>query len=166
MEKYPPITVKSAAVIGKAPRTTVENSTPSSDPELDSAANKQYLQDLSTDRDIKLVKYSPCYWTNGFVNFNDKPYAFRNNTWKRIDPNIILPERTLAHSFRYEDVKSCKYDHRSNPAYNDNLLNHMNVMADIVAAINGHPPSDFSSNHHPSVSCVLLTSTGIEKYTS
>ncbi|KAI9554965.1 hypothetical protein GHT06_020249 [Daphnia sinensis] len=181
MEKYPPITVKSAAVIEKAPRTTVENSTPSSDPELDSAANKQYLQDLSTDPKheraiiaaqyngwlaaslLKLplcaklqafgqtaaviqLKYSPCYWTNGFVNFNDKPYAFRNNTWKRIDPNIILPERTLAHSFRYEDVKSFEYDHRT--------------------AINEHPPSDFSSNHHPSVSSILLTSTRIEKYTS
>ncbi|KAI9565212.1 hypothetical protein GHT06_008994 [Daphnia sinensis] len=51
MERYPPITIESAAVIEKVPRTTVENSTTSSDPELDSAANKQYLQDLSTDRD-------------------------------------------------------------------------------------------------------------------
>ncbi|KAK4006715.1 hypothetical protein OUZ56_011873 [Daphnia magna] len=32
----------------------------------------------------ELVKFSPCYWTNGFVNFNGKPYAFRNNTWNPI----------------------------------------------------------------------------------
>ncbi|KAK4028702.1 hypothetical protein OUZ56_021706 [Daphnia magna] len=52
----------------------------------------------------ELVKYSPCYWTNGFVNFNDKPYAFCNNTWKGVDANMVLPEQTLAHSFRYDDV--------------------------------------------------------------
>ncbi|XP_045035981.1 LOW QUALITY PROTEIN: uncharacterized protein LOC116934869 [Daphnia magna] len=114
----------------------------------------------------ELVKFSPCYWTNGFVNFNDKPYAFRNNTWKRIDPNIVLPERTLAHSFRYEDVKAFDYDHRSNPAYNDNLLNHMNVVADIVAAMNEQSPADFPSNHRPHAADVLLTAAGVERYTS
>ncbi|KAI9557136.1 hypothetical protein GHT06_016943 [Daphnia sinensis] len=114
----------------------------------------------------ELVKFSPCYWTNGFVNFNDKPYVFRNNTWKRIDPNIVLPERTLAHSFRYEDVKAFDYDHRSNPAYNDNLLNHMNVVADIVAAMNEHSPVDFPSNHRPHAADVLLTAAEVGRYTS
>ncbi|KAI9553734.1 hypothetical protein GHT06_021670 [Daphnia sinensis] len=108
----------------------------------------------------------PVLLTNGFVNFNDKPYAFRNNTWKRIDPNIVLPERTLAHSFRYEDVKAFDYDHRSNPAYNDNLLNHMNVEADIVAAMNEHSPVDFPSNHRPHAADVLLTASGVGRYTS
>ncbi|KAI9555920.1 hypothetical protein GHT06_018452 [Daphnia sinensis] len=114
----------------------------------------------------ELVKYSPCYWTNGFVNFNDKPYAYRNNTWKKIDHNIVLPEHTVAHSFRYDDVKSFNYDHRSNPAYSDNLLNHMNVMADIVAAMNEHPPSDFSLKHRPDTTNVLLTAAGAQQYTS
>ncbi|KAK4007245.1 hypothetical protein OUZ56_012405 [Daphnia magna] len=97
----------------------------------------------------ELVKYSPCYWTNGFVNFNDKPYAFRNNTWKKVDANMVLPEQRLAHSFRYDDIKFFDYEHRTKPAYNDNLLHHMNVMADIVAAMNEHPPTEFSLNHHP-----------------
>ncbi|XP_032798015.2 uncharacterized protein LOC116934643 [Daphnia magna] len=114
----------------------------------------------------ELVKYSPCYWTNGFVNFNDKPYAFRNNTWKRVDANMVLPEQTLAHSFRYDDVKFFDYEHRTNPAYNDNLLNHMNVMADIVAAMNEHPPTEFSLNHQPSASSVLVTAAGVIHYTS
>ncbi|KZS01631.1 Uncharacterized protein APZ42_001655, partial [Daphnia magna] len=60
----------------------------------------------------ELVKYSPCYWTNGFVNFNDKPYAFCNNTWQGVDANMVLPEQTLAHSFRYDDVKFFDYEHR------------------------------------------------------
>ncbi|KAK4006805.1 hypothetical protein OUZ56_011963 [Daphnia magna] len=63
---------------------------------------------------------------------------------------MVLPEQTLAHSFRYDDVKFFDYEHRTNPAYNDNLLNHMNVMADIVAAMNEHPPTEFSFNHQPS----------------
>ncbi|KZS21154.1 Uncharacterized protein APZ42_011986 [Daphnia magna] len=147
MGKVPPITAKSAAIMEKAPPGgVVETPTPSSDPDLDRLANKQYIQDHATDRDNELaLKFSPCYWTNGFVNFNDKPYAF----YKNIEQNIVLLERTLAHSLRYEDVKSFDYDHRSNPAYNDNLLNHMNVVADIVAAMNEHPPSDFSLNHRP-----------------
>ncbi|KZR97791.1 Uncharacterized protein APZ42_007137, partial [Daphnia magna] len=78
----------------------------------------------------------------------------------------VLPERTLAHSFRYEDVKAFDYDHRSNPAYNDNLLNHMNVVADIVAAMNEQSPADFPSNHRPHAADVLLTAAGVERYTS
>ncbi|KZS08408.1 Uncharacterized protein APZ42_027611 [Daphnia magna] len=111
-------------------------------------------------------KYSRCYWTNGFVNFNDKPYAFRNNTWKRVDANMVLPEQTLAHSFRYDDVKFFHYEHRTNPAYNDNLLNHMNVMADIRTAMNEHPPTEFSLIPLPSASSVLVTASGKIHYTS
>ncbi|KAK4003870.1 hypothetical protein OUZ56_005621 [Daphnia magna] len=84
------------------------------------------------------------------IPFNDIPCAFRNDTWKRIDPNIALPENTLAYSSRYDDVESFDYDHRSNTVYNDNLLNHMNVVADIMAAMNEHPPSDLSLNHRSS----------------
>ncbi|KAK4007553.1 hypothetical protein OUZ56_012711 [Daphnia magna] len=220
----------SASIKEKAqPSVSVETTSPSSDPDLDKLANKQYIQDRAIDRDNELarmlqtiecdvrkakneraiitaqynviqckavnatfetvitpcgpqpkfnnytinldgwelVKFSPCYWTNGFVNFNDKPYAFRNNTWKRIDPNIVLPERTLAHSFRYEDVKAFDYDHRSNPAYNDNLLNHMNVGADIVAAMNEQSHADFPLNHLPHAADVLLTApAAVERYTS
>lgn len=114
----------------------------------------------------ELVKFSPCYWTNGFVNFNGKPYAFRNNTWNPIEANIILPEQSLAHSFRYEDVKFSDYEHRSNPAYSDTMLNHMNIMADIAAAMNEHS-QDISSVHETlSTSNVLITASNVGTYTS
>ncbi|KAK4003571.1 hypothetical protein OUZ56_005328 [Daphnia magna] len=77
---------------------------------------------------------------------------------------MVLPVQTLAHSFRYDDVKFFDYEHRTNPAYNDNLLNHMNVMADIVAAMNEHPPTEFSLNHQPSASSVLVTTAGVVQY--
>ncbi|KAK4007041.1 hypothetical protein OUZ56_012196 [Daphnia magna] len=114
----------------------------------------------------ELVKFSPCYWTNGFVNFNGKPYAFRNNTWNPIEANIILPEQSLAHSFRYEDVKFSDYEHRSNPAYSDTMLNYMNIMADIAAAINEHS-QDISSVHETlSTPNVLITASNVGTYTS
>ncbi|KZS00246.1 Uncharacterized protein APZ42_003540, partial [Daphnia magna] len=114
----------------------------------------------------ELVKSSTCYWTNGFVNFNGKPYAFRNNTWNPIEANIILPEQSLTHSFRYEDVKFSDYEHRSNPAYSDTMLNHMNIMADIAAAMNEHS-QDISSVHETlSTSNVLITASNVGSYTS
>ncbi|KAK4045592.1 hypothetical protein OUZ56_033279 [Daphnia magna] len=96
----------------------------------------------------------------------ETPYAFRNNTWKRVDANMVLPEQTLAHSFRNDDVKFFDYEPRTRPAYNDSLINHVNVMADIVAAMNEHPPTEFSLNHQPSASSVLVTAAGVVHYTS
>ncbi|XP_045025162.1 uncharacterized protein LOC123469880 [Daphnia magna] len=114
----------------------------------------------------ELVKFSPCYWTNGFVNFNGKPYAFINNTWNPIKANIILPEQSLAHSYRYEDVKFSDYEHRSNPVYSDTMLNHMNIMADIAAAMNEHS-QDISSVHETlSTTNVLITASNVGTGTS
>ena len=118
----------------------------------------------------ELVNYSPCYWAHGFVNFNDKPYAYRNNTWQAIEASIILPEQSLAHSFRYEDVKFLDYNHQSNPAYRDSILDHMNIMADIAAAMNEHSSDGFVNNHlfrdTPSVAKILVTSSVIGSYTT
>lgn len=118
----------------------------------------------------ELVNYSPCYWTHGFVNFNDKPYAYRNNSWQPIEANIVLPEQSLAHSFRYEDIKFLNYKHQSNPAYTDTILDHMNIMADIAASINGHHSIGISTNNiinsRPNTANVLLTATGIGSYTT
>ncbi|EFX60765.1 hypothetical protein DAPPUDRAFT_123048, partial [Daphnia pulex] len=80
----------------------------------------------------ELVPFSPCYWSVGFINFNDKPYAYSNGTWRPIVAQIVVPTQTLAHSFRYNEVKYFDYVHQSNPAYNDALLDSMNVLADIV----------------------------------
>ena len=110
----------------------------------------------------ELVNYSPCYWAHGFVNFNNKPYAYRNNTWQPIEASVILPEQSLAHSFRYEDVKFLDYNHQSNPAYRDSTMDHMNIMADIAAAMNEHVSNEFPNTHTnpdtPRVDNVLITS--------
>ena len=105
----------------------------------------------------ELVPFAPCYWTKGFVNFNDKPYGYRNNTWVPIEAKIVLPFQTLAHSFRYDDVKYFDYSHQSNPAYNDAIIDHMNIMADIAAAMNEHSAGNYLPSHVPSTSTILGT---------
>ncbi|EFX63440.1 hypothetical protein DAPPUDRAFT_268432 [Daphnia pulex] len=101
--------------------------------------------------------FSPCYWTKGFVNFNNKPFGYRDNTWVPIEAKIVLPLQTLAHSFRYDEVKYFDYAHQSNPAYSDTIIDHMNIMADIAAAMNEHSAGNYSPAHIPSTATVLGT---------
>jgi hypothetical protein len=105
----------------------------------------------------ELVPFSPCYWTKGFVNFNNKPFGYRDNTWVPIEAKIVLPLQTLAHSFRYDEVKYFDYAHQSNPAYSDTIIDHMNIMADIAAAMNEHSAGNYSPAHIPSTATVLGT---------
>ena len=112
----------------------------------------------------ELVKFSPCYWTTGFVNFNNKPYAFRNNSWQPIEATIIVPQRKLSNSFRYEDVTFFDYEHQSNPAYTDTMANHMNIIADIASAMNEHSASNYSENHAPSTLNVLVSAAEKEGF--
>ncbi|EFX78021.1 hypothetical protein DAPPUDRAFT_105644 [Daphnia pulex] len=69
----------------------------------------------------------------------------------------IITEKTLAHSFRYDEVKYFDYAHQSNPAYSDTIIDHMNIMADIAAAMNEHSAGNYSPAHIPSTATVLGT---------
>ena len=103
----------------------------------------------------ELVPFAPCYWTQGFVNFNDFPYRHDGNEWIQIQPEIVLPERDLAHTFNFEDETFIDYTHISNPGYGDLSLDHMSVMADFISVMNEHSSSVSGSI---SASSVLLTS--------
>ena len=64
--------------------------------------------------------------------------------WVPIEASVVLPDQKLVNTFRYNDVMFFEYDHQSNPAYSDQILNHMNIMADIAAAMNEHLTVNFS----------------------
>ena len=49
------------------------------------------------------------------MNFNDQPYAYGNENWKSIQPKVVVPTQTLAHSFRHNEVKYFDYVHQSEP---------------------------------------------------
>ncbi|EFX66266.1 hypothetical protein DAPPUDRAFT_116561 [Daphnia pulex] len=128
------------------------------DIEITSCGPQQKYQNFTINLDgWELVPFSPCYWTKSFMNFNNKPFGYRNNTWVPIEAKIVLPLQTLAPSFRYDEVKYFDYAHQSNPAYSDTIIDHMNIMADIAAAMNEHSAGNYASAHIPSTSTVLGT---------
>lgn len=98
----------------------------------------------------------PCYWTTGFVNFNNKPYGYRNGTWIAIEATIIIPTKNLADSFRYEEVRHLQYEPQANPSYANRITSHMEIMADIAAAINEQTSTN-KSKHHPAQTTNILT---------
>ncbi len=114
----------------------------------------------------ELVAYNPCYWTTGFVNFNGKPHVYQNNSWNEIYPKIIIPLAELSHSFRFEDINPFVFNPRNNPAYTDATHDHINIMADIAAAMNEHSPISLPGDPRQTHSTATLLITAAEKPSS
>ena len=89
------------------------------------------------------------------MNLNDQPYAYGNENWKSIQPKIIVPTKTLAHSFCHNEVKYFDYVHQSEPT--TTLLDFMNVLADIVSTFNNHSAENFTPSHVPRTNKILST---------
>ena len=133
--------------------------------EVTSCGPQPKFEDYTINRaGWELVPYSPCYWAVGFVNFNDKPYAYSNGSWQLVQAKIVISQHTLAHSFRYDEIKNFDYTHQSNPAYNSAVLDSMNVLADIVATINDHSAGNFTPSHVPMTNKVLVSADGPSVY--
>ena len=96
----------------------------------------------------KLVEAGNYSWARGFVNFNDRAYAYRNGSWQLLEATVILPENVLAHTFRYMDVDHFAYKHQSNPAYETSVRGHMSIVADIAPTPNEHPATDYRLGGH------------------
>ena len=108
----------------------------------------------------ELVNYSPCYWTNGFVNFNNRPHAFRNNSWEEIEEKLEISDLfDVKDSFRYTDINFFEYTHRANPAYTDSMVSHMNIIADIAASMHEHSEITSSGKHEPNAVAILVTAS-------
>jgi hypothetical protein len=86
----------------------------------------------------ELTTFTPCYWTTGTVNFNDRLHSYRNHTWELVETSIVVPQRDLADAFRYTDVNFFEYQQKANPAYADTQSSPMDIIADLTASINEH----------------------------
>ncbi|KAK4006976.1 hypothetical protein OUZ56_012130 [Daphnia magna] len=86
----------------------------------------------------ELTAFTPCYWAGGIVNFEDEPHAYHNNMWQPVGESVVIPQRDLAYAFQYQDVSFFEYQHQTNPAYTEVLINTMDIMADITASMNEH----------------------------
>jgi hypothetical protein len=86
----------------------------------------------------ELVDYNSCYWTANWVNFNGIPHSFNNGTWQPLEYVSISPQVPLHHTFKYVDDTASSFVTHINPAYDMITIDHVNVVADLVAAINEH----------------------------
>ena len=84
------------------------------------------------------------------MNLNDQPYAYGNENWKSIQPKVVVPTQTLAHSFRHNEVKYFDYVHQSEPT--TTLLDFMNILADFF---NDHSAENFTPSHVPRTNKIL-----------
>ena len=103
-------------------------------------------QTLSLDG-WELVPYSPCYSNLGFTNINGQPYVYKNDTWTQMDREVIKPSAPLTRAFNYIDLVIKPHQRHRNPAYPDAMSSHMNVMADIIAAMNENNNADSESKY-------------------
>lgn len=74
-----------------------------------------------------------------------------------VPETLVIPERELAHTFHFEDVLFTNYEHEHNPAYESNIVSHLNILTDIAATISEHGARNFSSNDTPSAVSVLVS---------
>ena len=86
----------------------------------------------------ELVDYNSCYCTANWVNFNGIPHSFTNGTWQPLEYTSISPQVPLHHTFKYVDDTASSFVTHINPAYDMITIDHVNVVADLVAAINEH----------------------------
>lgn len=105
----------------------------------------------------ELVQYSPCYWNMGFVNFNEQPHAYSNGTWTPVKATKILPHQPLATIYNHEEALYLNSKQLNNPGYGSTINQHMNILADIAAAINEHSPYSVSNLQPISAATVLST---------
>ena len=86
------------------------------------------------------------------MNLSDT-YAYGNENWKFIQPKVVVPTQTLAHSFRHNEVKYFDYVHQSE--HTITLLDFMNVLAVIVSTFNDHTAENFTPSHVPGANKIL-----------
>ena len=83
----------------------------------------------------ELVKFSPCYHTSNFVNFNGKARQFSKGEWQLAPVDLQLAEHRLMSVFAEAPDNTFNYSTRRNPGLEQDNIDHITVMADIIAQI-------------------------------
>jgi len=89
----------------------------------------------------ELSPFNPCYWTSNHINFNGLPHAYSDGDWQPIKFHSVSPQNTIHHQFNYVDDNAFVFSSNINPAYDITTLDHVNVVADLAAALNEHHQS-------------------------
>lgn len=89
----------------------------------------------------ELVPYSPCYWSGNFVNFQGQPHHLENGNWVPSKVQSIKPNDAVIPMFKYDNDDLFQIEDNITKAYSDVPTSHMNVMADVLAALQEHQGS-------------------------
>ncbi|KAK4013942.1 hypothetical protein OUZ56_026490 [Daphnia magna] len=94
-------------------------------------------------------------WRNR--GFQRNPHAYRKNVGQQVEASVVIPQRDLAYAFRYEEINFFEYQHQTNPAYMEALINSMDIMAYITASMNEHSMS--GPNQIAGTSAIVVSAT-------
>ena len=88
------------------------------------------------------------------MNLNGYPYTYREGDWERIEETIIPMQTGFIDKYAYHADNSLKkFVHMD--ADNVNFIDHIAVLADVVAIINKHEADVMSGNSHASSALIL-----------
>ena len=98
----------------------------------------------------ELTRFLPCYHTTNFVNFNGVVYHYVGEDWTPVPMDIELTEHKLLPSFATRLDNTFNYSIYRNPGLVQDSLEHVSVVADIIAQIHEVHTSGKSSFAHVS----------------
>lgn len=70
---------------------------------------------------------------------------------------VITLQEKLTPTFQYQDFNFIEIEKRRNPAYTNNFINHMGIMADVMATLSEHATWNQTTQHKSCASYHLLT---------
>ncbi|KAI9558428.1 hypothetical protein GHT06_015212 [Daphnia sinensis] len=119
------------------------------------AAHVQFVRDKVIEQENSMIRtirntqstYRECYWREKYVNFHGKHHVYRNGTWTKAEATLIQPERDWPTTFRYDDDNTYEYEPQANPAYDNWAGSHMNIVADIAAAMSEQNVNENSGSY-------------------
>lgn len=85
-----------------------------------------------------LADYHPCYWPEGFVNFNGKTHYYNGSNWEMVEPNLDLSIGRLIHMFNFSIDNTARWMQQHHPGGERDYLSQMAVLADLMAEMNGN----------------------------
>ena len=83
---------------------------------------------ISRSKGFELIRFNPCFWTTGFVNFNGQSYVYANNASVPRRAHAIPQNRDSDLIFKYTDDNSFKLNTQSTPIYHTSAIKHANVV--------------------------------------
>ena len=101
----------------------------------------------------ELTRFTPCYYTTNFIDFNGITHHFVDGDWEPIVVDFMLTESKLLPTFAISLDNTFNYSSKRNPGSVQDSIEHVSIIADIIAQI--HEVHTSGAISTPQVSEVL-----------